>query len=196
LVYHINLQETILLPLTNDCLLHILALTNFAEFTLTKRKTIIGVMGGGSVDEQVYLKAQELGKLIAQEGWVLLCGGRPAGVMEAASQGAKDANGLVVGILPDSDANTASGYVDIAIATGIGDARNLINVLSSQVVIACRGGSGTISEIALAIKNKRPVVLLDFDPGQFSIPAENDGLLMRVKTPEQAIKTVKKYLHI
>ena len=126
------------------------------------RKIIIGVMGPGDHASQFDLEnAYELGKLIAQEGWVLLTGGRDAGVMDAASKGAKAANGLTVGILPGDDTNNLSAGVDIAIITDMGNARNNINVLSSDVVIACGMGAGTASEVALALKSKKKVILLN-----------------------------------
>lgn len=109
-------------------------------------------------DQQV---AYELGQLIAQQGWILLTGGRPVGVMDAACRGAKQANGLTIGILPTSEATDASEAIDIVIPTGMGNARNAINILTSQVVIACGMGSGTASEIALALKVHRPVILLN-----------------------------------
>ncbi len=105
--------------------------------------------------------AFELGKLIADEGWVLLTGGMQSGVMDAASRGAKAAGGLVVGILSGGDRTLASEAVDIPIVTGMGSGRNNINVLSSDVVIACGMGPGTASEIALAIKGKKRVILLN-----------------------------------
>ncbi|MBD2199887.1 MULTISPECIES: TIGR00725 family protein [Calothrix] len=127
-------------------------------------KTIICVMGPGEQAKARDLQnAYELGCLIAQEGWILLTGGRNAGVMDAANQGAKSADGLTLGILPGCDRNNISNYVDIAIFTDMGSARNNINVLSSNVVIACGMGAGTASEIALAIKGNKPVILLTDD---------------------------------
>lgn len=107
--------------------------------------------------------AYELGKLIAQQGWVLLTGGRNVGVMEGASLGAKAVNGLTIGILPTDDTNAISEAVDIAIITDMGDARNNINVLSSDVVIACGMSAGTASEVALALKSNKKVILLNDD---------------------------------
>lgn len=128
------------------------------------RKTIAGVMGPGEhateTDCQI---AYELGKSIAEQGWILLTGGRNEGVMNAASQGAKHANGLTIGILPGANHADASPFVDIAIITGMGSARNNINILSSDVIFACGMGSGTASEIALALKAKKPVILLNVD---------------------------------
>ena len=104
--------------------------------------------------------AYELGKLIAQQGWVLLTGGRNVGVMDAANQGAKSANGLTVGILPGNNTNDVSESVDLAIVTNLGNARNNINVLSADVVIACGMSAGTAAEIALALKANKKVILL------------------------------------
>lgn len=123
---------------------------------------IIGVMGpGDNASEAVIQQSYQLGYLIAQRGWVLLSGGRNVGVMDAASRGAKAAKGLVVGILPDGDRARLSSSVDIAIVTDLGNGRNNVNVLSSDVVIAFEGGMGTISEVALALKSGKPVLLLD-----------------------------------
>lgn len=107
--------------------------------------------------------AYKLGKMIAQQGWVLLTGGRKAGVMDAACEGAKSAGGLTIGILPGKDDKGISEAVDIAIFTDMGNARNNINVLSSDVIIACGMGAGTASEVALALKNNKEVILLTED---------------------------------
>lgn len=131
------------------------------------RKIVVGVMGPGDGATALDLQnAYELGELIAQAGWVLLTGGRNVGVMDAASRGAKQAGGLTIGILPGSDRAGLSEAVDIAILTDLGNARNNINVLSSDIVVACGMGLGTLSEIALALKSHRVVVLLN--PGQES----------------------------
>jgi uncharacterized protein (TIGR00725 family) len=122
-------------------------------------------MGGGETAPERDVKwAHQLGALIAQQDWVLLTGGRKAGCMEAASKGAKENGGLVIGIVMTEDPNTANDYVDVVIAPGMGSARNNINVLSSNVVIGCGATSaGTLSELALALKAERPVVLLNDD---------------------------------
>ncbi len=123
-------------------------------------KTLIGVMGGGAVNASVAGLAYDLGFAIAQAGWVVLCGGRNAGVMAAVAAGAHDAHGLTVGVLPDANTDQIAPEIDIPIVTGMGDARNMINVLSSRVVVALPGGAGTLSEIALALKTGRPLILL------------------------------------
>ena len=157
------------------------------------RKIAIGVMGSGEnatfIDRT---SAYELGKAIARQGWVLLTGGRNTGVMDAASRGAKSANGLTVGILPGNDCNDASEAVDIAIVTGMGNARNNINILSSDVIIACGTGAGTISEIALALKANKPVILLNFDlESQNFWQKLSKNNIFAVSSIEVAIATVK-----
>lgn len=125
-------------------------------------KVVVGVMGPGkSASKETLAAAFELGRLIALEGWVLLTGGRDLGVMDAACKGAKEAGGLTIGILPHADVQGMSESVDIPIVTGMGQARNNINVLSSRVLIACGMGAGTASEIALAIKAGKKVILVD-----------------------------------
>lgn len=125
-------------------------------------KKIIGVMGPGSKPTEQDLKsAFELGKLIAKQGWVLLTGGRKVGVMDAASRGAREEGGLTVGVLPGRDRKQMSNFVDIPIITGMGSARNNINVLSADVVVACGTGAGTISEVMLGVKADKNVIVLN-----------------------------------
>jgi uncharacterized protein (TIGR00725 family) len=119
-----------------------------------RRRVVIGVMGGADPDlaDPIMKQAETAGRLIAEAGAVLLCGGR-TGIMEAASRGAKSIpSGEVLAVLPGSDPDGANPYVDLALATGMGNGRNIINVLSSDAVIAFHGGPGTLSEIALAVK--------------------------------------------
>jgi uncharacterized protein (TIGR00725 family) len=125
------------------------------------RRFVVGVMGpGDDATLEAEQSAELLGELIAREGWVLLTGGRDAGVMRAAGRGAKKVAGsFVVGILPNETA-PADPLLDLAIVTNMNEARNAINVLSSDVVVACGGGSGTASEIALALKSGKSVILL------------------------------------
>lgn len=129
------------------------------------RRTVVGVMGGTEADEATARVAFETGRLIAEQGWVLLSGGRPGGVMQASVAGARAAGGLTLGILYGDDRDDAAAGLDLVIPTGMGAARNVVNVLASDVVVACRGTGGTLSEIALALRFRRPVVLVDFDPG-------------------------------
>ncbi len=152
------------------------------------RKPVIGVMGGAQVDKKVLACARQLGALVAERGWVLLNGGRDAGVMAASARGANEAGGMVVGVLPDRDARGASPHLDLAIVTGLGDARNVVNVLSSDVVIACSGDAGTLSEVALALKNGKPVVLLGLDVGPALELYRKSGQLVTAADPRQAVE--------
>ena len=126
------------------------------------RKPIIGIMGpGGGATKKDNKNAYELGKAIASEGWILLTGGRNAGAMDEANRGAKSADGLTIGIIPFKDNSLTSEFVDVAIITCMGSARNNINVLSCDVVIACGIGAGTASEVALALKAGKNVILIN-----------------------------------
>jgi uncharacterized protein (TIGR00725 family) len=155
-------------------------------------RTIVGVMGSGSDDDRdAVALAYEVGGAIAREGWVLLNGGRACGVMDASARGAHDAGGLVVGVLPDSDASQASRFIDIPIRTGIGDARNLVNVLSSDVVIALPGRAGTISEVALALNNGRTVIAVRFDLGVAFEEYHAAGQLVPADSVEQAVEMAR-----
>ena len=125
-------------------------------------RVVIGVMGAGEDARETDIAlAEELGELLACEGWIVLTGGRDAGVMAAAARGAKRVDGSVtIGILPGAAGGTAP-HIDIAIYTGMGEARNVINILSSRAVITCGFiNPGTAIEAALAIKNRRPLILL------------------------------------
>lgn len=159
------------------------------------RRTVIGVMGGTTADERTADLARRLGGLIAANGWVLLSGGRPTGVMQASVTGAHEAGGLTVGVLFDDDHAQAAAGLDIVIPTGMGAARNVVNVLASDVVVACRGTGGTLSEIALALRFGRPVVLLDFDPGAAFLDAALPGARWTLAaTPDEAVARVRDYL--
>ncbi len=139
--------------------------------------------------------AYKLGELIAQQGWILLTGGRNIGVMDAANKGAKSLDGLTLGILPSSKEDGISEAVDIAIFTDMGNARNNINVLSSNVVIACGMGAGTASEIALALKENKPVILLtdDKESKNFFKKLSPENVYI-VESALDAIATVQEYL--
>lgn len=156
--------------------------------------TVIGVMGGAVADEATREHATTLGKLIAEQGWTLLNGGRNAGVMAASAAGAHEVGGLVVGILPDGDRSHAAPDIDIAIPTGLGDARNAVNVLASDVVIALPGGAGTLSEISLALKTGRPVIALGFPLGAAFERYYDSGALADADTPDEAIALARRFL--
>lgn len=154
------------------------------------RKPVVGVMGGSKATAEVAEMARRLGTLIAQNGWVLLNGGRDCGVMAASAAGAREAGGLVIGILPDTTTTRAAPDLDVAVVTGMGDARNVINVMSSDVVIACPGALGTWSEIVLALKHGKHVIVLGFEPGPDLTRHAKRGQFSHVGTPEEAVEQV------
>ncbi|MCB0199954.1 MAG: TIGR00725 family protein [Anaerolineae bacterium] len=117
----------------------------------------VAVIGGGTCSAQEDATAEEVGRLLAEAGAVVLTGGC-GGVMEAASRGAAKAGGLVVGILPGEDASQANPWVALPIVTGMGEARNAVLMRTAQAVIAVGGEYGTLSEIAFALKFGRPVI--------------------------------------
>ena len=126
-------------------------------------KNIIGVFGAGNISDtdDEWQLALSVGRQLAQRGFVVLTGGL-GGVMTAASKGAKEKDGITVGILPGTGKTTpANRYVDIAIYTGMGEARNAINTKSCKAAIAIGGEYGTLSEIALALKGNCPIILLN-----------------------------------
>jgi uncharacterized protein (TIGR00725 family) len=162
------------------------------------RKIIIGVMGPGEKATEADIQnAYRLGELIAQQGWILLTGGRKSGVMDAVNQGAKSANGLTIGILPSDHRKDISEAVDIAIFTDMGNARNNINVLSSDVVIACGMGAGTASEVALALKANKQVILWNDDAeSKIFFKKLSPVNVHVVESTTEAIATVQRILNI
>jgi len=119
----------------------------------------VSVIGAGQATAQESAWAEEVGRLLAERGAVVVCGGL-GGVMEAACRGARAAGGLTVGILPGYDRAVANRWTEVAIATGLAEARNVIVAASGDGVIAIGGSLGTLSEIAFALKLRRPVVTL------------------------------------
>lgn len=154
---------------------------------MPQRKPVIGVMGGHKATQATKDMAHELGGLIARRGWVLLTGGRNVGVMGASARGAKDAGGIVIGILPGANTKGASPDLDFAIPTGLGHVRNSINVLASDVIIACPGALGTLNEVTFALMHKKPVILLGIDPGSMLDRYRRNGALRSAANPNDAI---------
>jgi uncharacterized protein (TIGR00725 family) len=118
---------------------------------------MIGVIGAGICNKEIYELARRVGAGIAKMGATLVCGGL-GGVMEGACRGAHEAGGETVGILPGPDRAEANAYVAIPIVTDMGHARNVLIVKSSDGLIAISGGYGTLSEISIALKTGKPVV--------------------------------------
>lgn len=123
------------------------------------RKVIIGVIGAGTASAEGLSRAEDVGRLIAERGAVLTCGGL-GGIMEAAARGCQRAGGDVIGILPGNSAATANPYVTMPIVTAMGHARNVIIAQTAQALIAIEGEYGTLSEIAIGLKLDKPIVQL------------------------------------
>ena len=127
-----------------------------------RRKQIV-IIGSGD-DERHHDTAYAIGKFIAEQGWVLISGGK-GGIMEAASRGAAEAGGIVIGILPDHSAEYANRYCTIVIPTGVGYARNLTNILAGDVIVSIGGKAGTLSELAYAWQFGKQVIACVFTGG-------------------------------
>ncbi|MDO9575180.1 MAG: TIGR00725 family protein [bacterium] len=143
------------------------------------KRHLIGVSGGARITGKVAELACEVGREIAKKGAIVVCGGL-SGVMEFAAKGAKEMGGITIGILPGNSRNTANPYIDIPIVTGMGAARNVILVKTSECIIAIDGKYGTLSEIAIALSFNIPVIgLATWDIDKRIIPA---------KTPKEAVE--------
>ena len=150
-----------------------------------KEKLIfIAVIGGNDVSPQIEALAEDVGREIARQGAVLVCGGL-GGVMEAACRGADSEGGLTVGILPGENRLDANPYVKIPIATGIGYARNAAVAKSAQAVIAIDGSYGTLTEIAYALQGGIPVIGLD--TWSIAINDHEDTGIIRADNPKEAV---------
>jgi uncharacterized protein (TIGR00725 family) len=143
----------------------------------TIRISCIG-SGDPTPGSPAYEHAREAGRLVAESGWTVVCGGL-RGVMEAVCHGAKEAGGATVGILPTDDPADANAWVDTPVATGLGPMRNYLVVLNGDAVLAFDGGAGTRSELALSQKTGKEVVALADFPGF-------EGLI-RAHTPAEAV---------
>jgi len=143
-----------------------------------RKRIRVAVIGGSRPGRQALEMAVEVGRLVARSGAVLVCGGL-GGVMEAASRGAREEGGLVIGILPGSTLADANPWVDVPIATGLGYTRNSLVVMNADAVVAVDGEYGTLSEIAYGlIHGKRVVGLGTWDVRGVTVAA----------TPEEAVR--------
>ena len=147
----------------------------------------VGVVGPGTADPAAEAAAEEVGRLVAEAGGVLVCGGL-GGVMAAACRGATAAGGLTLGILPGEDRRAANPWVTVAVATGMGELRNGLVVRASDALVAIGGGYGTLSEVALALRSGRPVVGLG-TWGLTSPGGAADRGVRAARGPEDAVDT-------
>ena len=145
----------------------------------------MAVIGGGEAEEQSWTTAYKVGQEIARRGAVLLCGGL-GGVMQAAAQGAQEAGGTTIGILPGPDRRAANPFLTYSLVTNLGHARNMVIAHSADGLIAVDGGYGTISEAAIALKLGKPVVGL-------KVKWRLEGMKM-AGTPEEAVGVIRQEL--
>jgi uncharacterized protein (TIGR00725 family) len=141
----------------------------------------MSVIGGGTIGAEHYDTAEAVGRLLGERGHPVVCGGR-GGVMEAACKGASETGGHTIGVLPGADRSAANRFVETTIATGMGNARNVLVVLNGDGVIAIDGATGTLSEIAHALDLGRPVAGL----GTHELRG-----IEAVETPEEALAYVE-----
>lgn len=145
---------------------------------------LISVVGAGECSSDEAKTAEEVGRLIAVAGLGVVCGGL-GGVMEAACKGCKGAGGTTVGILPGNDPADANPWVEVAVPTGMGEARNALVAKAGEAMIAVGGEYGTLSEIAFALKLKKKVVGI----GTWKL---GDGHIIECKTPQEAVAEVQR----
>ena len=120
-------------------------------------KPIIAIVGAGKCSKKLRDRAAEVGKYVAEQGGVVVCGGL-GGIMEGAARGAKEGGGLTIGILPTENKEDANEFIDLVIPTGFGEARNIMVVRTADAVVAFPGKYGTLSEMAFALHAGKPVI--------------------------------------
>jgi len=152
---------------------------------LSRNRFFVGIIGAGEADAGLTELARAVGRGIAEMGAVLVCGGMD-GVMSAACQGAKEKGGVTVGILPGAEKFEANPYVDIAIATGLGEARNLVIIRTADILVAIGGSYGTLSEIGFALKMGKRVIGLK--------TWQIDGII-QANSIEQVLRLIKQKEH-
>ncbi len=126
----------------------------------SRRKPIVAVVGAGKCSRKLRDQAAEVGRYVAENGGIVVCGGM-GGIMEGAARGAREAGGTTIGILPTSDRADANEFIDFVIPTGFGEARNIMVVRTADVVVAFPGKYGTLSEMAFALHAHKPVISIN-----------------------------------
>ena len=145
----------------------------------------IAVCGSSVATDEELARAEEVGRLLAEAGAIVICGGL-GGVMDAAARGAKAAGGISVGLLPGKDRAEASEHLTIALPTGMGETRNGLIIRAADAVIALGGEWGTLSEIALAMRTGKPVVGLG--TWELSQGGRSAEMIQTAATPEEAVR--------
>ena len=156
---------------------------------MMNQKRFIAVIGGSECSPQEAKLAEEIGRELARQGAILVCGGL-GGIMEAACKGANSQGGVTIGILPGGNRQAANPYVQIPIVTNLGEARNVVVVKSAQAVIAIGGSYGTLSEIGHALRNGIPVIGLN--TWSLSRKGQLDSSIIPAQNPAEAVtKAIK-----
>jgi uncharacterized protein (TIGR00725 family) len=151
---------------------------------MMNKKNFIAVIGGSECSSQEAKLAEEVGRELARQGVILVCGGL-GGIMAAACKGASSEGGVTIGILPGGNRQAANPYVQIPIVTNLGEARNVVLVKSAEAVIAIGGGYGTLSEIGHALRNGIPVVGLN--TWSLSRNDRSDNSIILAQDPAEAV---------
>lgn len=157
---------------------------------MNQRPIIISVIGGSNAAQKDLDVAYEVGLELAKRGAIVLCGGL-AGVMEAVCKGAKEGGGTTIGIMPGNTAGDANQYVDIAIPTGLGYARNAIVASAGGAIIAIDGAYGTLSEIGHGLGDGTPIVGLN--TWEFTIDGKVDTTIDKAESPLEAVEKALEY---
>ena len=151
---------------------------------MMNQKRIIAVIGGSKCSRQEAELAEEVGRELARQDAILVCGGL-GGIMAATCKGASSEGGVTIGILPGGNRQTANPYVQIPIVTNLGEARNVVVVKSARAVIAIGGGYGTLSEIGHALRNGIPVIGLN--TWTLSRNGQPDSSIIVAQNPAEAV---------
>jgi len=151
---------------------------------MINKNRFIAVIGGGQCSKEEAKLAEEVGRELARQGAILVCGGL-GGVMEAACKGASSQGGVTIGILPGDSRQAANPYIQIPIVTGMGYARNITVVKSAQAVIAIGGNYGTLSEISHALQSGIPVIGLN--TWSLSRKGQQDNSIIPAQNPTEAV---------
>ncbi|MDQ3963069.1 MAG: TIGR00725 family protein [Actinomycetota bacterium] len=153
---------------------------------MNRDRPYIAVVGGSEPSDPAEEAAESVGRGLAERGAVIICGGH-GGVMEAVCRGAQEAGGTTtVGLLPDEHRSYGNKHLDIALATGLGEIRNMLVARSADAVIAIEGEFGTLSEIGFALRIGKPVIGLN--TWALSTPTGGHDPILRVATPEEAVE--------
>lgn len=156
------------------------------------KELYVGVIGGSyNLSQDVKETIEKAGKLIANEGWIIICGGR-GGVMEAIAKGAHESGGIVIGILPGASREEGNPYLTYSIPTALGHFRNFIIAQASDVLLAFEGEYGTLSEVAIGLRLGKPVVSM----GGWELKGRKfkaEGIY-EASSPEEAIELIKKIM--